>query len=421
MRRSLSLLLSFILLFSLAACGADAPSEETAPPQETAQAAAPEIPEPEPEPEPAPEQEPYIISDPTVMPAGSTRDGVTYVEYNGIVEHLFFHPVIAYPEQAFDGDHMSDGYDDWMVTVGEYNKILQSIYDNGYVLVDIYDCWSEQPDETGQPRMVKNTLYLPEGKKPLIISYDDVNYNLYTLGDGFTYKLIFGEDGKLWSWGLDPDGNEVVSRDLDAITILDKFVEEHPDFSPFGAKGCLSITGYEGILGYRTQTDRENWTPEREATRQAEIEAVKPIIEELKRTGWTFGSHTWGHLSLNSRSYETVTADMQRWFDEVGSLVGDVGALFYPFGGRLDGDDVRQTGPAMQWMQEHGFRIFCSVGIESWSKSKKDISAIICDRLHPDGTTLRSAKSLERYMKFYDAREIIDLESRPERDVGWLE
>jgi hypothetical protein len=41
--------------------------------------------------------------------------------------------------------------------------------------------------------------------------------------------------------------------------------------------------------------------------------------------------------------------------------------------------------------------------------------------MHPDGTTLRSAKSLERYMKFYDAREIIDLESRPDREVGWLE
>jgi len=232
---------------------------------------------------------------------------------------------------------------------------------------------------------------------------------------------MFGEDGKLWSWGLDPAGNEVVSRDLDAITILDKFVEEHPDFSPFGAKGCLSITGYEGILGYRTQTDRENWTPEREAARQAEIEAVRPIVAELKRIGWTFGSHTWGHLSLNTRSFEDITADMQRWFDEVGSLVGETSVLFYPFGGRLDGDDVRQSGPALTWMQEQGFRIFCSVGIESWSKCKSDISAVICDRLHPDGTTLRSAKSLERYMKFYDAREVIDLESRPERDVGWLE
>ena len=438
MRRFITLLLTLSMALSLCACGAKEPtgghtSEDEAflegeskpggaesASSQAASSQGEEAPEAPADPAPLPEPEPYEILDPTVMPEGGTRDGVTYTEYNGVVEHLFFHPVIAYPEQAFDGDHMSDGYDDWMVTVGEYNKILDSLYEKGYILVDIMDCWSEGTNENGESRMVKNTLYLPEGKKPLIISYDDVNYNLYTLGDGFTYKLIFGEDGKLWSWGLDPAGNEVVSRDLDAITILDKFVEEHPDFSPFGAKGCLSITGYEGILGYRTQTDRENWTAEREAERQKEIEAVKPIVAELKRTGWTFGSHTWGHVSLNSRSYETVTADMQRWFDEVGSLVGDVSVLFYPFGGRLDGDDVNQTGPAMQWMVDHGFRIFCSVGIDSWSRCKSDVNAVICDRLHPDGTTLRSAKSRDRYMRFYDAADIIDLSVRPQREVSWM-
>ena len=415
MRRAISLFFALLLLLSLAACGsapapaADAPSQTEEPPAEV----------PEAPPEPEPEPEPYTILDPTVQPEGGVRDGVTYVAYNGVVEHLFFHPVVAYPELAFDGDYKSDGIDDWMVTAGEYLKILQSVYDKGYVLVDIADCWSEQTGEDGQTRMVKNTLYLPEGKKPLILSYDDVNYYEYMLENGFTYKLIIGEDGKLWSWGLDPQGNEVVSRDLDAVTILDKFVEEHPDFSPFGAKGCLSLTGYEGILGYRTQTDRENWTTEREANRQKEIEAVKPIVAELKRTGWTFGSHTWGHISLNTRTVDVVTADMQKWFDEVGSLVGETPVLFYPFGGRLDGDDVQQSGPAFRWMQQHGFRIFCSVGIDSWSKCKSDISAVICDRLHPDGTTLRSAKARERYMKFYDAKDIIDLSVRPQREVGW--
>ena len=415
MRRAISLFFALLLLLSLAACGsapapaADAPSQTEEPPAEV----------PEAPPEPEPEPEPYTILDPTVQPEGDVRDGVTYVAYDGVVEHLFFHPVVAYPELAFDGDYKSDGIDDWMVTAGEYLKILQSVYDKGYVLVDIADCWSEQTGEDGQTRMVKNTLYLPEGKKPLILSYDDVNYYEYMLENGFTYKLIIGEDGKLWSWGLDPQGNEVVSRDLDAVTILDKFVEEHPDFSPFGAKGCLSLTGYEGILGYRTQTDRENWTTEREANRQKEIEAVKPIVAELKRTGWTFGSHTWGHISLNTRTVDVVTADMQKWFDEVGSLVGETPVLFYPFGGRLDGDDVQQSGPAFRWMQQHGFRIFCSVGIDSWSKCKSDISAVICDRLHPDGTTLRSAKARERYMKFYDAKDIIDLSVRPQREVGW--
>ena len=416
MRRAISLFFALLLLLSLAACGsapapaADAPSQTEEPPAEV----------PEAPPEPEPEPEPYTILDPTVQPEGGVRDGVTYVAYDGVVEHLFFHPVVAYPELAFDGDYKSDGIDDWMVTAGEYLKILQSVYGKGYVLVDIADCWSEQTGEDGQTRMVKNTLYLPEGKKPLILSYDDVNYYEYMLENGFTYKLIIGEDGKLWSWGLDPQGNEVVSRDLDAVTILDKFVEEHPDFSPFGAKGCLSLTGYEGILGYRTQTDSKSWTAEQEANRQKEIEAVKPIVAELKRTGWTFGSHTWGHISLNTRTFDTVTADMQKWFAEVGSLVGETSVLFYPFGGRLDGDDVQQSGPAFRWMQEHGFRIFCSVGIDSWSKCKSDISAVICDRLHPDGTTLRSAKARERYMKFYDAKDIIDLSVRPQREVGWM-
>lgn len=417
MRRMTNLLLALLLLLSLTACssapapGSDGPSQPEPPAQaETPEADAPAEPEPE----------PYTILDPTVQPEGGVRDGVTYVPYDGVVEHLFFHPVVAYPELAFDGDSKSDGIDDWMVTAGEYLKILESVYEKGYVLVDIADCWSEQTDESGQPRMVKNTLYLPEGKKPLILSYDDVNYYEYMLANGFTYKLIIGEDGKLWSWGKDPQGKEVVSRDLDAVTILDKFVEEHPDFSPFGAKGCLSLTGYEGILGYRTQTDSKSWTAEQEANRQKEIEAVKPIVAELKRTGWTFGSHTWGHISLNTRTFDAVTADMQKWFAEVGSLVGETSVLFYPFGGRLDGDDVQQSGPAFRWMQEHGFRIFCSVGIDSWSKCKSDISAVICDRLHPDGTTLRSAKARERYMKFYDAKDIIDLSVRPQREVGWM-
>lgn len=417
MRRMTNLLLALLLLLSLTACGSapapgsDGPSQPEPPAQaETPEADAPAEPEPE----------PYTILDPTVQPEGGVRDGVTYVPYDGVVEHLFFHPVVAYPELAFDGDSKSDGIDDWMVTAGEYLKILESVYEKGYVLVDIADCWSEQTDESGQTRMVKNTLYLPEGKKPLILSYDDVNYYEYMLANGFTYKLIIGEDGKLWSWGKDPQGKEVVSRDLDAVTILDKFVEEHPDFSPFGAKGCLSLTGYEGILGYRTQTDSKSWTAEQEANRQKEIEAVKPIVAELKRTGWTFGSHTWGHISLNTRTFDTVTADMQKWFAEVGSLVGETSVLFYPFGGRLDGDDVQQSGPAFRWMQEHGFRIFCSVGIDSWSKCKSDISAVICDRLHPDGTTLRSAKARERYMKFYDAKDIIDLSVRPQREVGWM-
>ena len=413
MRRILSLLLILLLLGACGAPAAPAPTQENPEPAGTEEPVQP----PEGEEEEAPEEtgkpvepEPYEISSPT-----EAREG--YVPWEGIVEHLFFHPVIAYPELAFDGDAQANGLDDFMVTVDEYNKILQSVYEKGYVLVDIADVWSETAGEDGAPKMVRNTLYLPEGKKPLILSYDDTNYYPYMLENGFAYKLILGEDGKVASWGLDPAGQEVVSRDLDAIPILDKFVEEHPDFSPFGAKGCLSLTGYEGILGYRTQTATEGWDGEKEANRQQEREAVKPIIEELRRTGWTFGSHTWGHIRLGSGNLGKIQADTQRWLDEVGSLVGETTILFYPHGERPDGNDWKNTGPAFQYLQAQGFRVFCSVGVESFSFIKKDICAVICDRLHPDGTTLRHSR--DRYLQFYDAKDIMDIEIRPQREISW--
>ena len=399
MRRLLSILL---LLSLLAGCAPGTPVEEP-PPEE------PEVQEPEPEP-PAPVQEPYEIKDPL-----EEREG--YIPWTGVVEHLFFHPIIAYPELAFDGDGQENGLDDYMVTVDEYNKILQSVYEQDYILVDIHDVWSETEGEDGQPKMSRNTLYLPEGKKPLILSYDDTNYYPYMLENGLTYKLVIGEDLKIASWGKDPQGNEVTSRDLDAIPILDKFVEEHPDFSPFGAKGCLSLTGYEGVLGYRTQTDTQAWDDAKEANRQKEREAVKPIIEELRRTGWTFGSHTWGHIRLGSGNMEKIQSDTERWLDEVGSLVGETEILFYPHGERPDGNDWTKTGPAFQYLQEQGFRVFCSVGVESFSFIKKDICAVICDRLHPDGTTLR--RSRDRYLQFYDAKDIMDTGVRPQREILW--
>jgi hypothetical protein len=277
------------------------------------------------------------------------------------------------------------------------------------------DVWKEQKDDSGSAQMVKAKLMIPEGKKPLIISFDDVCYYNYMFTNGFTYKLVLKND-EIWSYGLDPNGKEVYSQDLDAITILDKFVKQHPNFSLNGAKGCLSLTGYEGILGYRTMTDTHGMTAGMEDARQKEIEAVKPIVAKLKDTGWYFGSHSWGHINLSTSTLATVTADTQRWLNEVGTLVGPTKLYFYPFGARPDGGDVQQSGPIFKYLQSAGFRVFASVGTEPYSKIKTDISAVICDRMHPDGSTLRTQR--DRYLKFYDAKLIFD-PKRPDFGTKW--
>ncbi len=339
-------------------------------------------------------------------------------DYNGRVETLMFHMVISYPELAFDGDDYQKSYDALTVTVSEFDKILQSLYDNDYILVNLNTVWTERNVGRNQRRMVKNTLRLPKGKKPLVLFIDDPCYYESYFGQGFMEKLVLDEEGQIAAYGHDPGGYEVISRDLDAIPILDGFVREHPDFSFNGAKACLSLTGYEGIFGYRTNSISTGMTEEQMAFRASEIEAVKPVVQRLIETGWYFGCHTWGHINLSNKKYdvEAVKRDMTRWQQDVGELVGNTIIYLYPNGSKPDGgDDWHKTGDVFKFLQSEGFRIFCSMGTESFATEKTDISAVICDRLHADGTTLRNSR--DKYLHLFDAKEVFDYDVRP--DYGY--
>ena len=402
--RVFTIALCLFLALSAASCGnsRDSDSEaESPPPTGTDES-----------PDPSSDAQPDATPDTPPPPV------IDLVPYNGVVEHIFFHEVIAWPELAFDGDSRQKGYDDNMTTVSEYTRILESLYRNNFILVDLNDVWSEFINENGERRMQKNTLMLPKGKKPIIISFDDLSFYDYMAGDGFMDKYIVGEDGEIWATGIDPDGNRIVSQDHAAITILDKFIKENPGFS-LGAKGCIALTGYEGILGYRTHFDRNNDTQQAKLERMQEIARARPVVQRLKETGWYFATHSYGHINLEKASLNAVMNDANRWLDEVGSLVGETKIFIYPFGTRLDGNDVYSTGAALRGYIDLGFRYFASVGYEPFTWIKSDIPAVMMDRMNSDGITLRNRR--ERFLRFYDSREVFD-PARPSGDgytVGW--
>jgi len=401
----ITVLLCLLAAASIVSCGSKEDVEaETPPPTETESRTPP--------PSPSPPDESQDTSEP---PEPVTN----LVPYDGVVEHIFFHEVIAWPERAFRGGSGQKGYDDNMVTVYEYNKILESLYRNNFILVDLNDVWSEFINDNGQRRMRANTLMLPEGKKPLVISYDDLSFYEYMVGDGFMDRYIIGDDGDIWATGLDPSGNRIVSQDLAAVTILDKFIRENPGFSLNGAKGCIALTGYQGILGYRTQYDKDNDTQQARLDRMQEIARVRPVVQRLKDTGWYFATHSYGHINLERMSLNGVMNDANRWLDEVGSLVGETKIFIYPFGSRLDGNDVWSTGPALEFYVGLGFRVFASVGVSHFSRIKPDIAAVMLDRANSDGYTLRNRR--ERFMRFYDAKEVFDpmRPSGPGYEVDW--
>ena len=93
MKKLLALAMALTLCLGLAACGKGGDPSAAGSAGSTGSAASTSQEDPNTTPGP----EPYVISDPKVMPEGGSKDGVTYVAWNAIVEHLFFHPVVAYP------------------------------------------------------------------------------------------------------------------------------------------------------------------------------------------------------------------------------------------------------------------------------------------------------------------------------------
>ena len=89
--------------------------------------------------------------------------------YRSVTEfnHIFFHSLIADNSKAFDGDYDSVGYNMYMTTVYEFKKMMQAMYEDGYVLVSVHDLAKQITDEDGNTKFVPGEIYLPEGKKPL--------------------------------------------------------------------------------------------------------------------------------------------------------------------------------------------------------------------------------------------------------------
>ena len=280
------------------------------------------------------------------------------------ITHVFFHTLIMDNSKAFDGDTREAGYNQVMTTKSEFEKILQNMYDRGFVLVRIHDMGHEETGEDGVTRMVEGDIMLPPGKQAFVMSQDDVCYYEYMTGDGFATKLIIGEDGRPTNEMLMDDGTvEVGSFDL--IPMLDDFIDEHPDFSYKGAKAIIAITGYNGIFGYRT--DDSYATAEYAAANPgfdyaAEVEGAKAISQCILDDGFEIASHSWGHRNYGKISMEDFKADADKWNNRVAPLIGGTDIIIYPFGSDIsDWHPYDTSGARYQYLHNLGFRYFCPV------------------------------------------------------------
>ncbi len=280
------------------------------------------------------------------------------------VTHVFFHTLIMDTSKAFDGDSREKGYNQVMTTKDEFMKILQSMYERGFVLVRLHDVAYEVTAEDGSRHFQEGDIMLPEGKKPFVMSQDDVCYYEYMDGDGFASRMIIGEDGKPTNEMKMDDGSVSVGS-YDLVPLLDDFIKEHPDFSYRGAKACIAFTGYNGILGYRTDSayNTDEYKAEHPDFNFEEERAnAAKVVQCLRDDGFEIASHSWGHINFGKRSFEDVKTDSDKWASRVESLIGKTDILLYPFGSDVgDWHPYTMENEKYAYLHELGFRYFCNV------------------------------------------------------------
>jgi len=324
------------------------------------------------------------------------KDGL--VKYEGQIYHVFFHSLIADTSKAFDGDYAANGYNMYMTTVEEFKAMLPLLEQEGYILYHLEDCVNYD-----NGKVTPRDIYLPEGKKPLVLSVDDVDYYEYMKPDGFADRLDVDEQGRVVTVMKQDDGSEKITYDGDVFPILDAYVAEHPEFSWRGAKGIAATTGYQGAFGYRI-TDLEQYS---ESEQQYMLNQVKKVAQALRDSGWEIASHSYTHNQYwnnKTMSMPELEYDTGRWLNEIMPYVGETHIFIAPFGVSYDTDDQR-----FQYLVEHGFYIYCTV--YSGMTTEFHDNCCIQSRLNLDGLTmLNYPERISKY--FFDPAQVVD-KSRP--------
>lgn len=323
------------------------------------------------------------------------------VEYNGDIEHLFTHCLLAFPEKALNPKNpLSKDFDRDCITPTEFKKILQSLYNNNYVLVDINSVY-----ENVNGTVKKKTLYLPPNKKPLIFSFDDCNYDTKKKNKGMVDKIILDRNNNIATYTSKISIKKRIGYDNEFIPILENFVKTYPDFSHNGAKGVICLTGYDGILGYRTQKSN--------ATSKYEIEKATKVVNRLKELGWKFACHSYGHYHMKEISDMEFSKELYNWQNEVEPIIGKTSIYVYPYGEWeiMDNDKISYKH---QQLLDAGFELFCGVGAKNFYNympfNSNDKHTLFMDRKPIDGRTLRTFGKY--YEHLFNTEEIYDHTNR---------
>ncbi len=325
------------------------------------------------------------------------------------VPNLSFQLLIADTNRAFNDATYGILFDRNFITTEEFSKILSSLYENGYILVTLDDI-----AELTDSGYTAKTLYLPAGKKPLLLTQTNVNYSLYLVdsdndlkadkgGCGFASRLVLDENGNITCEMVDAYGN-LVNGAFDLVPILDEFVKQHPDFSYRGAKATLALTGYNGLFGYRTHNAAKEALGE--TVYNQELEGAKAVAEALINSGYTLACYTYENINYGNATLTRIEQDMNNWRAEVTPILGQIDTFVFAQNNDIASGTDSYTGEKFTYLKQFGFQNFlgfCTDG-KPWATLKADYMRM--GRLMVSGDNIRNHP--DWFAGIFDCTDLLD-------------
>lgn len=337
---------------------------------------------------------------------------VEYKDYS-MIPNLSFHVLIEDMSRALKDADLGGLYNRNFVTTGEFRKILDQLYNNGYVLVDFNSFTGSSTDLSGNQIFDSVSLWLPAGKKPVMITETMVNYYNYMIdgnddkiadanGDGFASRLVVS-NGEIKAEYVSGSGETLVG-DYDLVPILEAFIKEHPDFSYRGARATLAVSGSEGIFGYRCISDYIATNSQEYV--DSEIAGAKEVVQALRDKGYTLACYTYNNQAYGQLSVQQISADLQLWTQKITPVIGDVDVLVFAKNSNI----TDYNGQAFRAIYSAGFRYFVAHGSEPYAEV--NTSFVRQNRLMVTGENMAWYSDYFTKDSIFDPAAVLDLATR---------
>ena len=289
------------------------------------------------------------------------------------IPNLSFRTLVADLGKAMADPNRGSRYASRYITTDEFSRILHQLYENGYVLVSLYDFAEPVTNEDGSVAVKGTSIRLPQGKKPIILTQEGVNYYSHTENcGGFADRLIVNAGGELTCV---LGGNEGA---FDLVPVLNAFLAEYPDFSYEGARATIAVCGYEGLFGLTLDQSDE----------------IRAVADRLRSQGYDIACYTYADIKYAEYGASGIQEDLTKWSNQIAPILGDTDILVYPTGGDIRGQEA-YSGEKYDALHSHGFRYF--VGVDNgttWGMTTGDHARQV--------RTLVTAENLQNHPEWFE-------------------